>query len=213
MTGIVVAVDEKSGKVRVQFPDRDDLVSDWLPVMQEFCVGNQQYRLPDEQTQVAVLMDENYEAGVVLGAIYSDCDPPPVTNRDLYYRRFKDGTVIQYDRAGHKLTADVKGEIDARADVQAFITSPLVKAVATIKVVHDTPLTECTGNLSVAGGITCVGSFGASGGKIVTPGDIESSGGDVKDRTRSMAADRTIYNGHIHVDPQGGNTGQPSQGM
>jgi len=115
MTGIVVAVDEQSVKVRVQFPDRDDLVSDWLPVLQDFCVGNQHYRLPDVDNQVACLMDDNYEAGVVLGAIYSDADAPPVTSADIYYRRFKDGTVIQYDRAGHKLTADIKGAIDIKA--------------------------------------------------------------------------------------------------
>jgi phage baseplate assembly protein V len=213
MTGVVVAVDEQSARVRVQFADLDDLISDWLPVMQEFCVGNQQYRLPDNGSQVVCLMDENYEAGVVLGAIYSDADPPPVTNANLFYKKFADGTVLQYDRAGHKLTVDVKGEIDARADIQAVITSPLVKAVASTKVVCDTPLTECTGNLSVAGGITCVGTYGATGGKIVTPGDIQSTAGNVQDSVRSMAGDRAIYNGHTHTDPQGGSTGGPSQGM
>lgn len=120
MTGLVVAVDEVSCRVRVEFPDRDDgngtnLVSDWLPVLQDFCVGNEQYRLPDENTQVVCLMDERCEAGVVLGAIYSDADPPPVTDRNLFYRRFLDGTVIQYDRAGHKLSATVQGEVDVTA--------------------------------------------------------------------------------------------------
>jgi len=115
MTGIVVAVDEQGCRVRVEFPDRDNLVSDWLPVGQEFCVGNQAYRLPDLDTQVACLMDDRCEAGVVICAIYSDADPPPVSDANLYYRRFRDGTVIQYDRAGHKLTADVQGEVEVSA--------------------------------------------------------------------------------------------------
>lgn len=124
MTGIVVAIDEQSCKVRVQFPDLDDLVSDWLPVLQEFCVGNQAYRLPDLDNQVACLMDANYEAGIVLGAIYSDADPPPVTDANLYHIRFKDGTVIEYDRAGHMLTANVLGDIEITATGSITSTSP-----------------------------------------------------------------------------------------
>lgn len=213
INGIVVAREPATCRVRVQFPDRDEMVSDWLPVGQRKTLGDFDYWLPDTGTQVYCLMDEHCEAGVVLCAIYSDADLPPVTDGNLFYKKFSDGTVIQYDRGAHKLTADVKGEIDARADNQAIITSPLVKAVASTKVVCDTPLTECTGNLSVAGGITCVGSYGASGGKIVTPGNIESSAGEVKDKVRALSADRAIYNGHTHLDPQGGSTGQPSQGM
>jgi phage baseplate assembly protein V len=213
INGVIVAIDAAACKVRVQFPDHDELVSDWLPVGQRKALGDFDYWLPDLGTQVYCLMDEHFEDGVVLCAIYSDADPPPVTNANLFYKKFADGTVLQYDRAGHKLTVDVKGEIDARADIQAVITSPLVKAVASIKVVCDTPLTECTGNLSVAGGITCVGTYGATGGKIVTPGDIQSTAGNVQDSVRTMAGDRAIYNGHTHTDPQGGSTGGPNQGM
>lgn len=102
-----------------------------------------------------------------------------------------------------QLTADVA--------VETTITCPLIKAIATTKVLCDTPLVECSGNLVVAGGITCSGTFGASGGKISTPGDIESSGGNVSDSTRSMAADRGIYNGHTHPGDSGGSTGAPTQ--
>lgn len=136
MTGIVHSVDEQTARVRVQFPNLDNLVSAWLPVLQEFCVGNQGYRLPDVASQVVCLMDANYEAGVVLGAIYSDSDPPPVTDANLYYRRFLDGTVLQYDRAGHKLLADVQGEIEVKAtgDCNAEIQGKTVlKSMGTIE--------------------------------------------------------------------------------
>jgi phage baseplate assembly protein V len=127
MIGKVVAIDEVTCKVRVEFPDRDDgdgktLVSDWLPVGQKKTLGDLEYWLPDLDTQVACLMDDLLEAGVVICAIYSDADPPPVTNKDLYYRRFKDGTVIQYDRAGHKLLADIKGDIEVKATGKADVT-------------------------------------------------------------------------------------------
>jgi len=86
-----------------------------------------------------------------------------------------------------------------------------VRAVATTKVLLDTPLVQCTGNLLVAGGISSAGTYGTSGGKIVTPGDIESTAGEVKDRVRTLAADRQIYNGHTHPGDSGGTTGAPNQ--
>ena len=209
--GIVNAVDQAACKVRVQFQAADSMVSDWLPVMQHKTLKDKFYFLPDLGEHVVCMMDENDEAGVVLGAIYSEADAPPASSPDLYHVTFSDGTVIEYDRAAHKLTAHVVGgTLDATVDVSATVTSPLIKAVASTKVVCDTPLTECTGNLIVNGGISCLGSYGNTGGKIVTPGDIQSTGGEVSDRVRAMSGDRTIFNGHTHPAP-GGTTGQPNQ--
>jgi phage baseplate assembly protein V len=119
-----------------------------------------------------------------------------------------------------RLTADVAEDVvinTSRAAVNAsescIVTSPLVKAVASTQVILDTPLTSCTGDLAVAGGVTCSGTYGASGGRIQTPGDIQSTGGEVSDQVRSMAADRDIYNGHTHPGDSGGTTGAPNQGM
>lgn len=128
MIGIVVAVDEAGCRVRVEFPDRDDgegtaLVSGWLPVGQKKTLGDLEYWLPDEGTQVACLMDRLCEDGVVLCAIYSDADPPPVADRNLFYRRFKDGSTIVYDRGAHKLSADIKGDIEVTADGHTLVKS------------------------------------------------------------------------------------------
>lgn len=120
--GIVNAIDQAACKVRVQFQDADSMVSDWLPVMQHKTLKDKFYFMPDLGEHVVCMMDENDEAGVVLGAIYSEADAPPANSPDLYHVTFSDGTVIEYDRAGHKLHADVKGDIEVQATGKADVT-------------------------------------------------------------------------------------------
>jgi len=210
--GTVEQLDEDAARIKVRC---GDLLTSWLPWFTRRAGEDRDWWAPEEGEQVMVLSPCGEPSiGVALPAVYRDAYPAPANKKTVWRRTFADGTVIEYDRASHKLYANVVGgTIDARADVSAIITSPLVKAVAATKVVHESPLTEMTGNLSVAGGITCLGSYGASGGKIQTPGDIESTGGDVKDKVRALNEDRAIYNGHDHPGDSGGTTGPPNQDM
>jgi phage baseplate assembly protein gpV len=109
------------------------------------------------------------------------------------------------------VTIVVNGQANIAVDGPTTVTTPMATVHAETLVELDTPLVHVTGNLAVDGGISCAGTYGDSGGKIQTPGDIESTGGDVKDSTRSMADDRTIFNGHTHPGDSGGTTGPPSQ--
>lgn len=118
-----------------------------------------------------------------------------------------DGTVTIHGSA----SVHVYGTADITVDGDTTITTPNAIVHAATKVQLDTPLTECTGNLNVNGGITCLGTYGSTGGKIQTPGDIESTGGEVKDQVRAMSADRSIYNSHTHPGDSGGTTGTPTQ--
>jgi phage baseplate assembly protein V len=101
--GFISEIEPTTGKVRVTFPE-DDLVTAPLPVIFPATTGDEYFVLPDENTQVAVLMDANAEDGVVLGAIYSKDKKPSQGAADKAYVKFKDGTVIMYDRATHKYT-------------------------------------------------------------------------------------------------------------
>lgn len=208
MTGTVVARDPDKHKVRVQFPDHDNMVSDWLPVGVQKSLGDFDYWLPDLQTQVACLMDENYEFGVVVCAIYSDADLPPISNPDLFYKQFKDGTNIQYDRAAHKLSANVQGDVEltttgtVTSDSQGLTT---IKAAAGI--VLQAPSINMASYNGTAGAGTINGTLHVTGN---ITGDAE-----VRDSVRTMSGDRAIYNGHTHPEngEGGGTTNQPNQGM
>ena len=97
--GIVTRTDPATCRVRVSFPDRDDVESWWLEVVQQGSLRDKAYRLPDIGEHVAVLMDEHGEAGAVLGSIYSAADKPPVASQDKDHITYGDGAVMEYDRA------------------------------------------------------------------------------------------------------------------
>jgi len=139
--GVVVAVDEKTARVRVQMPDLDGLVSNWLPVVQPKTQKDKAYWLPDIGEYVVVAFDEEGERsdGYVLGAIYNQKDTPPAASKDKFFVRFEDGTEIEYDRKAHLL----------RVKAQTVIIEGNVNIV---------------GNLDVVGNIHATGSIIDEGG-------------------------------------------------
>jgi len=87
----------------VVFPDYDEMISWWLPVVFFKTQDDKAYWIPDIGEQVVCLMDLRDEAGAVLGAIYSSADAPPVNSADKFYLGFKDGARFEYDRVAHLL--------------------------------------------------------------------------------------------------------------
>ncbi|OGT98200.1 MAG: hypothetical protein A2079_06315 [Geobacteraceae bacterium GWC2_48_7] len=120
--GIISAIDASKCAARVQFPDQDDVVSYWLPVVQPKTLKDRFYFMPDVGEHVVCLLDDNGESGVILGAIYSDADPTPVADPDKYHVTFEDGTILEYDRKEHKLLGDIKGDIKILATGKADVT-------------------------------------------------------------------------------------------
>jgi phage baseplate assembly protein gpV len=79
------------------------MLSYWLPVVVPKTQNDKAYWLPDIGEQVVCLMDERDEAGVILGAIYSQADSTPIQSADKFHLGFKDGAAMEYDRAEHVL--------------------------------------------------------------------------------------------------------------
>ena len=98
--------------VKVKFDDADSMGSYNLAVVMPFTLDDKACWYLTKGTQVACLMDENSEEGVVLGAIYSEADPVPINDLNKFYMEFKDGTIIEYDKENHTLSADVKGSAE-----------------------------------------------------------------------------------------------------
>ncbi|HCC0890470.1 TPA: phage baseplate assembly protein V [Salmonella enterica] len=191
-TGIINDIDESAVRVRVTLPECDNLRSNWLPVLQRNTQNNKDYWLPDIGEQVEVLLDENGEDGVVLGAVYSTVDTAPLASRDKRYVRFSDGAAFEYDRELHQLT--VNGGIEKivievkestqlaspRVEVRAqhvTVTSETVSVKATDvsveastvgvnaqSVTVDAPLSTFTGDVTVMKKLTWLGGMTGSGG-------------------------------------------------
>ena len=103
-TGIVTAQQiSPFPAVRVQFPDRDNMISYWLPVATSRAskTGDFEYSMPDIGDQVSVVMDEHHEMGYVSGSVPSNVDTTPagVTLNKSWFFQTKDGTINQYDRS------------------------------------------------------------------------------------------------------------------
>lgn len=130
-TGIISDIDEATVCVRVTLPECDNLKSNWLPILHRNSQDNKDYWLPDPGEQVEVLLDSNGEDGVVLGAVYSTVDTPPLASRDKRYVQFSDGAAFEYDRKLHQLT--INGGIEKiviEVKDSTSLTSPLVEVNA-----------------------------------------------------------------------------------
>lgn len=105
--GLVQAQDVQNCRVRVTFPDRDQLISWWLPIVVPKSQNDKAYWIPDIGEQVVCLMDAHDEDGAVLGGIYSSADTTPVQSADKWHVTWKDTATFEYDRSSHTLAVNV----------------------------------------------------------------------------------------------------------
>jgi phage baseplate assembly protein gpV len=119
--GIVQQQDPEHAKVRVVFPDYDEMISWWLPVVFAKTQDDKVYWIPDIGEQVVCLMDLRDEAGAVLGAIYSSADLTPVNSADKFHIAFKDGAHFDYDRVAHILDLFFEDTTEFKYDAQIHL--------------------------------------------------------------------------------------------
>lgn len=118
--------------------------------------ANKDYWLPDVGEQVEVLLDANGEDGVILGAVYSDVDKPPFSDKNVRGTKYADGAEFSYNRATHTLT--VKGGIE-RVVIEVAVGITLKGK--TIDLTADT--TTVNGNLEINGNAHSTGSMLSDG--------------------------------------------------
>lgn len=157
MIGVIAELDEAQARVRVE---ADGLLTEWLPwVERRAGPGLRTWSAPEVGEQVLVVCIGGDPAqGVVVGSIYQDDHDAPASAKAVARAEFADGTVVEYDRAAHRLTVDV-------GEGFVVVNCKTATVAATESVTLDTPKTYATGDLQVTGKID-------AGGNITTPAEV-----------------------------------------
>lgn len=171
--GEVSSVDPEKCTARVVFDDEDSLVSYDLQILQRNTYENQDYQMvhPGEDV-VCLFLGPGQEDGFIIGSLYAGEIKPPEASIDRRTVVFSDGTRVCYDRAEHKLTVTIEGTEVVFNRQDGSITVPNAVTIncttATVNassgITLDTPKTDVTGVLNVAGLITGKGGLAVSGG-------------------------------------------------
>lgn len=164
----------RPGFARVRLPDFDNMRTMWLPIAYPKTKDDQCCWTYDVGEHVAVLLDSRGEDGVILGAVYSSADTPPVTDPNKFAIRFNDGALLEYDRGSHVLTVSGVQKVVVEATTEILLK-------AGTRVTIDAPDAETTGNLLVKGKLTYQGGMAGTGGSggaaAVIAGNVQVDGG------------------------------------
>jgi phage baseplate assembly protein V len=190
--GIVQEQDVVNAKVRVVFPDYDQMLSWWLFIAVPKTQNDKAYWIPDIGEQVLCFMDEHDEDGAVLGAIYSQVDTTPVQSADKWHITMQDGAVFEYDRSSSQflMSLPLGGSVTITANQVTIQIDASGNVNVTAK--QDANLTATHGSVSLT----------ANQGNInLSTNGVDTSINDIV----------TTYNEHTHPLPQGGDTLPPNQ--
>ena len=226
--GNITEIDVSKCYARVKFLD-DEIVSAPLQIVVMGALSTKFFHIFDINEQVACLMDENSEDGVILGAVFSDDITPDAGNKDIVRVLFPDDSSIEYNRNSHEYNVDIKGKINITADAEVNLDAEVINATATTVNIEGatniTGATEITGNLIVTGNITASGTVTAttaistpslsgpgvsmSSGNITADGDITSDGEILGNTVKAGTIDLAT---HVHsgVQTGGGSTAPPT---
>lgn len=197
--GNITEVDPAKGYARVTFTD-DGIVSDWLQFVVMGAIKDNFSHTFSVNEQVACLMDENSEEGVILGAIFNDKTPPNNGGDGIFRVKFDDDSVIEYDRNSHEYTLDIKGKINITAQTEVNINAVNANIVATAIAKIQAPAIQLTGAVAISGALTVGGTITAPGGGAIS-GDLKATG----DVTAGAGAGLVSLKTHRHTTTTNGN--------
>lgn len=128
LLGVVEEVDEDSHRVKVKLPDRDNMLTGWLPVITLFSYGDTSYALPKEgDIVVCMFLKHGLEDRFVIGSVYTQKHKPPLKDRECYYIIWEDGTRVMYNKETRTLTIYSAEKINIVAEREININAPCVK--------------------------------------------------------------------------------------
>jgi len=204
----------------------DGQLTHWLPKLVAFADASTSDKPLGVNTQVVVLLSEERETGVILGALNSLDSPNPSDQDTLHRSRYADGAVIEYDAQSHQLNAILPSgatthltstggvTVDGDTTINGNLTvNGNASITGSADIGGDTTI---GGNLTLSGNGTVGGNFSISGvcavgglaavggGAVSASGGMSMTGGDI-------TVDGISVKTHTHPEngTGGGTTGVP----
>lgn len=117
--GIVIDRDPKKMKVKVQFEDEDDVVTQWIDAGAKSSTGVSFFHMPGKGDEVWCAMDAKGEAGCIISSKYNAKDAPPADSNDVVAVKWGGG-FFTLDTASGAVTLKTSGpaNIEASGDVK-----------------------------------------------------------------------------------------------
>lgn len=212
--GTVSAVDLANARCKIR---SGNIETAWLPWAAGRASGaKRRWDPPEVGEQVAVISPGGDMAqGLVLPGVYQASAAAPSDSADKDRTVYSDGTVIEYDRAAHALTADLQGTklFADRNKIELTIGGTVLTLTAagttlkTPQLTVDAEQSTFTGNVAVQGLLAYKGGMTGSGGSGASiQGPLSVTGGTVTHNTKNIGSTHT----HTGVQPGGGTTGAPT---
>ena len=196
--GTIHSVDHGSpGKPALVRVALGELVTDWRPYHEARAGGTTTWNPPTVGEQATVLSPSgDIGAAVVIVGLNSTGKPAPSNDPSKTVTRYPDGAVIEYDHAGHTLTATLPGGGTATL-------------VAPVAVTIDSPLVTMTGDCIVKKSLTFLGGM-IGRGKAKGASSAAEIEGTIR-TTEDVIANGVSLTGHDHGNVQngGGRTSKP----
>jgi phage baseplate assembly protein V len=102
---------------RIRFPDKDNLVSAWLPVaVSNSKLNKDEFHLDIGEHVYCNMLGNGLESGLILCSVWDDKNTPPMGDPDARGTEFKDGTTLLVDRKRH--IVEVKDSYGCRIRMQ-----------------------------------------------------------------------------------------------
>ena len=206
--GEVTSVNPAAMTARVTFDDDDGVTSFDLPILQRNTLHNQDHCCVDVGEDVlCMFLPTGIEEGFILGSFYAGEVQPPSKSGHVRMMKFSDGTTLSYDREEHKLTGDVKGDVELTVSGTVSVKAQeevTVKSAALITL--QAPTINLNGAINTAaeeggsGTMTIMGDINQTGSQSVS-GNVEADG--------DVVAGNISLKSHTHTCPDG-ETGTPN---
>lgn len=199
LMGQVVALDAGRARVRVQ---AGPITTGWLPFATMRAGHDRTWHPPGPGEQVLLVAPGgDLNQAVVVGSVYRAEHPAPADSADISRTLFKDGAVMEYDRAQHhwRLAVPAGGKIVLEIGATRFELRNDGTTLTTPKFVVDAMESTFTGTVLVKKLLTylkgLVGKGGGGAGASIE-GDIQVNGNVTATGTILDASGNS--NHHVH---------------